>query len=372
MTQPQVNTKRLAICIPTHHGRGGTLREAVDSVLNQLNDDLRSQIEICISDNASEDETQSLVREYMQEHPGLIRYHRHSENLGFTRNLMQAVALAEADFCWLLSSDDTMSPKGLARVLEILDQYPGMTGMTCSTEGFNRDMTELLANGGEWHPSLMPDDPKQMHIYTSPAQIFRQCGSVQGYTSAQIFDRRLWRECLTEMGESYFTSFTYFPYLLLFGKMVKKKPLWIWLPEKLIRSRSENDYLSEHLGFNALKYQRLTMEEVSRVWGELFGRQSATYQGLMRDNYVNFWSGFPMVRFKVFYRCTLADEFMALLWFPRRLYFLPGFWAFSFPALLIPSGLARVGWATARRLKVFVVLKALKRFLFRTSGATSR
>jgi len=368
MTQSAV---RLSICIPTHDGRGAVLKEAIDSVLSQITPEIRPCIEICVSDNASEDGTRALLAGYSREHPGLFHYSRNPENLGFTRNLMRVVAQAGGDHCWLLSSDDTMAPQGLARVLDRLAEYPGLAGMTCSTEGFNRDMTELLPLGGEWHPSLMPENPSQMHVYTSPAEIFRQCGSVQGYTSAQIFDRRLWRECLAEMGEEQFNSFAYFPYLFLFGRMVKKKPLWIWLPEKLIRSRSENDYLSEHLGFNALKYQRLTMEEVSRVWGELFGRQSATYHSLMRDNYVNFWSGFPMVRFKVFYHCTPAEEFLSVLWFTRRLYFLPSFWAFSLPALLTPSPLARAAWATARRLKVFVALKALKRHFFPASGASA-
>ena len=45
---------RLSICIPTHDGRREQLREAVESVLTQSKDG----VEICISDNASEDGTQ--------------------------------------------------------------------------------------------------------------------------------------------------------------------------------------------------------------------------------------------------------------------------------------------------------------------------
>jgi abequosyltransferase len=361
MTQP-VSGKRLSVCIPTHHGRGETLREAIESVLSQLTETLSSRIEICISDNASEDETQPLVRRYMQEYPGLIRYHRNPENLGFTRNLMHAVGLAEGDFCWLLSSDDVMAPHGLTRILEVLDEFPTLTGLTFTTQAYDRTMTQKIK--AEYPPSLLPQYPQEMHVYSGPDQIFRECGSVMGYTSTQVFDRRLWQECLAEIGPEKFAAFTYFPYLYLFGKMVRKKPQWIWLPEKLVFSRADNDYLSSHLSSNMLKYHRLTMEEASQVWGQLFGRGSATYQSLMRDNYVNFWSGPSLLRYKAFTLCTAAEEWRALLWFPRRLYFLPSFWLFAFPVLLTPHSWTQAAAFTVKKLGMRDTLRSVKQRFF--------
>lgn len=352
----------LSICIPTHDGRGGTLREALESVVSQIDETLRPHIDICISDNASQDETQALVAQYMQDYPGLIRYHRHPVNLGFTRNLMQVIALSQARFCWLLSSDDAVAPCALARVLQLLAQYPTLTGMTFDWQSYNRSLTQTTSD--EQSPSLRPKNQGEMHWYSAPEQIFRECGSVMGYTSAQVFDRALWQECLAQIGPEKFNSFTYFPYLYLFGKMVQRKPQWIWLPEKLVYSRTKNDYLSSHLSSNMLKYHRLTMEEASQVWGQLFGRNNATYQSLMRDNYVNFWCGPALLRYKALTFCTSAEEWRALLWFPRRLYFLPSFWLVAFPVLLTPHSLACGAAVLARKLKMLNALRAVKRCLF--------
>jgi abequosyltransferase len=352
---------RLSICIPTHHGRGRFLREAVDSVLCQMTDALRGQVEICISDNASEDETQNLIARYSREHPGLFVSQRHAENLGFTQNLMSLVRLAQGDYCWLFSSDDHMAEGGLARVLDALAERPTLAGMTVDFRSYDQSMTQML---GESHPAaLLPSHPERTQVFTSPADIFRNCGSVQGNFSMQIFDRRLWLEALVEIGEAKFAGYQYFPYLYLFGRMVQKRPAWLWLPEPLIHSRAQNDYLSDTLGRNLLKYHTLTMDEASRVWGELFGRSSATYQSLMRDNYRIFWSAYPVLVYKSRFACATGDEWRALVGFTRRLFFLPGFWAFTLPALLLPRFVPQACLAALRRTGLGQALRALKRRL---------
>ena len=353
---------RLSLCIPTHHGRCGTLREALDSILPQITPELHGRVEVCINDNASEDGTEALVAQLDGQYPGVIRYNRNAENLGFTRNLARVVQSAKGEFCWMFSSDDVMAPHGVARVLELLDEYPNLTGMTLSTRPCDSTMTEVLAEG--YPPSLLPEEPETRHVYTSPDQIFRSCGSVMGYTSTQVFDRQVWQEVMEEIGEAGFARYIYFPYLYLFGKMVRKKPVWVWMPEKLVHSRAGNDYLSAHLERNMLLYHRLTMEEASQVWAGLFGSQSATYHGLMRDNYVNFWNGPSLLRYKAINRCTTGEELLSLWWFPRRLYFLADFWLFAFPVLLMPHSALRLGAALVRRLNLGRSLRVIRRRLF--------
>ena len=358
----QENVPLLSICIPTHDGRGGTLQDALRSFFGQFKESHKGRVDVCISDNASEDETQALVAQYSERYPGVIRYQRNPVNLGFSRNLMNVIGMSSARFCWLLSSDDALVPHALARALETLAQYPTLTGLTCNWQTCDRSLTQPLAE--EQSPTLRPKEQERLHRYSAPEQIFRECGSVMGYTSAQIFDRALWQECLREISPKKFSSFAYFPYLYLFGKMVQKKPQWIWLPEKLVLSRTKNDYLSSHLSSNMLKYHRLTMEEASQVWGQLFGRSSATYQSLMRDNYINFWCGPALLRYKALTFCTSAEEWRALLWFSRRLYFLPSFWLVAFPILLTPHPLARGAAALARKMRMLNALRAVKRRLF--------
>ncbi len=358
MTQPQLPI-RLSVCIPTHHGRGEVLKEAIDSVLVQFTPTLREQVQICVSDNASEDETQALMECYIREHPGLFVYLRHPVNRGLVGNLLALVGAAQGEYCWLFSSDDRMARHGLSEVLAALSQSPMLAGLTVDLSYYDRSMAHRIKDG--MPAGLLPDHPERRQVFTSPAQIYRECGSVMGSLSLQVFDRNLWLEAVEEVGEAKCVTFRYFLYLYLFGRMVKKRPAWLWLPEKLIQSRTDNDTLSQDLNRNALKYQTTVMEELHRIWGGLFHPASATCQALMRANFRSFWNGFALLSYKSQYACGAADEVQALLVWTRCLSFLPAFWITVFPALLTPSVVLRAVLPPLKRTGWMSVLRTWKR-----------
>ena len=329
--------------------------------------DLRGQVQICISDNASEDGTQALVQRYSSENPGLFVYHRHAVNQGLPGNTMALARIAQGRYCWLLSSDDTMAEQGLTQVLAALAQNPNLAGLTVDLRYYDRSMTHCLRE--EMPLILLPSHPEQAQVFTSPEQIFRECGSVQGGLSMQVFDRELFLEVLEEAGDAKCATFRYFPYLYLFGKMVKKRPAWLWLPEKLIQSRGDNDTLSLELNQNVLKYQTTVMEELHRIWAGLFGASSATCQSLMRANFALFWNGPALLSYKSRYLCTEADEVRALGIWTRCLFLLPAFWLTAFPVLLMPHFVVRPAVLALRRAGCISALRVWKRrFLRRSSG----
>ena len=84
---------KLSLCIPTYN-RAAFLSEALDSVIQQATD----EVEIVISDNASNDGTAEMVTEYQGKFPR-ITYYRQPENLGFDRNMLRAVDLARGEYC---------------------------------------------------------------------------------------------------------------------------------------------------------------------------------------------------------------------------------------------------------------------------------
>ena len=71
----------LSICIPTYN-RAEFLKDALDSILRQINENNKDKVEICISDNASEDNTEELVEEYQKKSPIPIIYHKNEKNMG--------------------------------------------------------------------------------------------------------------------------------------------------------------------------------------------------------------------------------------------------------------------------------------------------
>lgn len=350
---------RLSICIPTHQGRAAVLKKAIDSVLVQLTPSMRTQVQICISDNASEDETQKVVERCIQKYPGVFIYHRHPKNLGFTRNLLALVSLAQGEYCWLLSSDDALAENGLSRVLAALAGNPGLAGLTMDLRYYDRSLTHCIRE--DMPAVLLPRRPKQAQVYTSPSQIFRECGLVQGGFSMQVFDRKLWLEALNDAGETKCASFQFFPYLYLFGRMVKKRPSWLWLPEKLVWSRTDNDYLSQEMSLNALRYQTGVMNELFCIWKDLFGADSATCQSLMKRNGRLFWSAAALLSYKSCYTCTAADEARALGIWTRCLFFLPAFWLTAFPVLLTPRFVVHPAVSALRRTGCIPMLRGWNR-----------
>ncbi|MEI6774123.1 MAG: glycosyltransferase family 2 protein [bacterium] len=72
------NKPLLSICIPTYN-RQEYLKQCLDSIVNQKGFDTE-KIEIVISDNASPDKTNLLVKEYQKKYKN-ITYSRNDQNI---------------------------------------------------------------------------------------------------------------------------------------------------------------------------------------------------------------------------------------------------------------------------------------------------
>ena len=109
-------TPRVSVLLATWN-RARFLPDALDAVLAQTMPDF----EIVVSDNASNDDTEELMRGYA-ERDARVRYFRNESNVGLTRNFNLCYARAvEAPFWVCLPSDDHWDPTYLERTLAIMD-----------------------------------------------------------------------------------------------------------------------------------------------------------------------------------------------------------------------------------------------------------
>lgn len=106
---------KLSITIPTYN-RCKLLKVAMDSVLSQWRDD----IELLVSDNASVDGTEELMRDYCEKYP--ITYVRNPENLGAEKNFLNCFRMAKGKYVHLLSDDDLLIPGAIERIIQLLDK----------------------------------------------------------------------------------------------------------------------------------------------------------------------------------------------------------------------------------------------------------
>ncbi len=111
----------LSICIPTYN-REKYLQECLDSIVQQDGFNI-DEIEIIISDNASQDNTEQLVHMYSEKYPN-IHYHKNQENIGADRNVIAVLKYGKGSYLWWLSDDDILLSGALNSVMShLIDAY---------------------------------------------------------------------------------------------------------------------------------------------------------------------------------------------------------------------------------------------------------
>lgn len=109
----------LTIAIPTYN-RADYLQELLSNLMEQLVQ--RPEIELLISDNASTDETTSVVLGLLKENPG-VRYIRNPTNIGADANFLQCFEMATGKYFWLVGDDDIVAPGGIAKILSLIADH---------------------------------------------------------------------------------------------------------------------------------------------------------------------------------------------------------------------------------------------------------
>lgn len=122
----------VSIGLPVYNGER-YLSRAIDSILAQDFSDL----ELIISDNASEDATQEICQEYLGRDPR-IRYYRNEQNVGASKNWRRVSELSNGEYFKWHGHDDWISPRFLRSCLEVLDGDPNIVLCYCQEARLDR------------------------------------------------------------------------------------------------------------------------------------------------------------------------------------------------------------------------------------------
>ena len=117
-----VKTKKLlTIAIPTFN-RAEHLRvclERFGSEFNALSLVEKDLLSIYISNNASTDNTLSVINEFIQNFPELTFVNTNSENIGGDQNIVKCYMEAESSYVWVFGDDDVIMPGSLSVILDV-------------------------------------------------------------------------------------------------------------------------------------------------------------------------------------------------------------------------------------------------------------
>jgi glycosyltransferase involved in cell wall biosynthesis len=108
----------VSIGMPVYNG-GRYIRRAIEALLAQT----YSDFELIISDNGSEDATQTICLEYAARDPR-VRYSRNERNIGASQNFNKVFHLARGRYFKWAAHDDWIAPEFLASCVECLENHP--------------------------------------------------------------------------------------------------------------------------------------------------------------------------------------------------------------------------------------------------------
>ena len=231
-----MNNIQLSICIPTYN-REKYLKELLDCILNQLKDIEDNVVEICVSDNASTDNTQSMILEYQQKYNN-ITYFRWDKNMGADMNYLKVVEIAHGKYCWFFGSDDLMVDGAIKKMLEEIKEDCDI--YLCNSIKCDRDMNKLY-KCGMFHKNVSNNlfffktDKDIVHYLKSI-----NLKSVEGlftYLSVIVVKKQQWNSI--EFDKSFIGTAYVHTYILL--SLLKKNIILKYINESIVMYRGDND-----------------------------------------------------------------------------------------------------------------------------------
>ncbi|NDH08160.1 MAG: glycosyltransferase, partial [Gammaproteobacteria bacterium] len=102
------------------------LKKNVSQIIKEVQIQNDTQIEIYISDNFSNDGTQTYLKELVAQHD-YINVHLHGKNMGANHNFYTVLKGASGDYIWLLGDDDMIVEGAIINIIQDINRYqPGV------------------------------------------------------------------------------------------------------------------------------------------------------------------------------------------------------------------------------------------------------
>lgn len=122
---------KVSVVIPTYN-YAHYLDDAIRSVLDQTFDDF----EIIIVDNQSTDDTDEVVKKYLND--PRISYYKNPVNIGVVGNWNKCLSYAKGDYIKFLCADDKFRSDLLEKFVLGMEQYPNVSLVACNKTMFGK------------------------------------------------------------------------------------------------------------------------------------------------------------------------------------------------------------------------------------------
>jgi glycosyltransferase involved in cell wall biosynthesis len=198
------NQPLVSICIPTYNAER-TVMSTLQSILNQTYQNL----EILVVDNASSDNTMSLLRQVND--PRLV-VHRNERNIGAEANFSRCIELASGEYVAIFHADDLYLPNMVEKQVRALQDNPSV-GAVFTMASLINDSDEII---GE---SILPAKLRGKRVHHFP-EIFLSILENGNFLMCPswMVRSKLYKELAPFDGERFATSADLDMWLRILGK----------------------------------------------------------------------------------------------------------------------------------------------------------
>ncbi len=224
-----INKPLLTIAIPTYN-RAHLLELSLSRIL-EASKGFEKYVEIVISNNCSEDFTESVIKEAQKLYP--IKYFINSENIGFNYNYIKLVdEYVTGRYCWVLGDDDFLYPNAIKEIINVLIKHQDLSFINLK---FDFKSIETLSLESE--SNCLKNDIQSIQI-TGRIMTFNQLISSEGvpgnlmftFISSVIFKMDIMKTVdKSEIEKESWSSFyNCFPHSYFYAKIMKDKMAYVF------------------------------------------------------------------------------------------------------------------------------------------------
>lgn len=224
--------RKLSICIPVYNRK--TLFEQCLLAACKACIDHPDEVEIVVSDNASEDNLLEVIEITKRTYLKIpIQYRRNPVNVGAGLNLLKAVEIAQGEFCWLIGSDDFVTERSVDSILKILRENSDINFISV---GFaNLDLSEAKPEHIEVLVKEQIGEFSSESENSFKVEVWDQLvdpshnNVLLGSMMCGVFRKSLWDSVDKSqiMASSSYTSLTNtYPHIYIYSKCMIGRPAW--------------------------------------------------------------------------------------------------------------------------------------------------
>lgn len=215
---------KLSICIPTYN-RSNYLKMCLNSVLSSEYENL----EVIVSDNASQDNTTEIVNSFSDKR---LKYIRNEKNIGIELNILNVIANSTGDFIFFLTDDDLLNDSAISQTIQIIQEHPDV-GVIMSKMNILDDKTNEKQKDYTFHNDTILFDPGKDALLGlfHAAHVLSRCTIRRDLIDVEGYKRHIG---------------TLYPQIYIIGRALKKAPS-VYVDTAFITHRINNQI---HWGYS--------------------------------------------------------------------------------------------------------------------------